>query len=84
MAEDVSSKKFLVSNFNIYKMVDFRPVMEQYNELLRILGQFEQHKMQMDESIVISNVIDKLPPSWKDFKHMLKHKKGRVVSCTTW
>ncbi|GJZ63364.1 zinc finger, CCHC-type containing protein [Tanacetum coccineum] len=39
LAEDSSSKKFLVINFNNYKMVDSRPVMEQYNELLRILGQ---------------------------------------------
>ncbi|GJU00214.1 zinc finger, CCHC-type containing protein [Tanacetum coccineum] len=38
MEEDSSSKKFLVSNFNNYKMVNSRPVMEQYNELLRILG----------------------------------------------
>ena len=38
MAEDVFSKKFLVSNFNNYKMVDSRPVMEQYNELARMLG----------------------------------------------
>ncbi|GJZ94302.1 hypothetical protein Tco_0666505 [Tanacetum coccineum] len=44
MAEDASSKKFLVSNFNNYEMVD-------------------------------SSVIDKLPPSWKDFKHTLKHGK---------
>ncbi|GJU40400.1 hypothetical protein Tco_1193357 [Tanacetum coccineum] len=34
MAEDASSKKFLVSNFTNYKMTDSRPVMEQYNELL--------------------------------------------------
>nr|GEU67958.1 hypothetical protein [Tanacetum cinerariifolium] len=34
MAEDASSKKFLVSNFTNYKMTDLRPVMEQYNELL--------------------------------------------------
>ncbi|GKF04550.1 hypothetical protein Tco_0035218, partial [Tanacetum coccineum] len=34
MAEDASSKKFLVSNITNYKMTDSRPVMEQYNELL--------------------------------------------------
>ncbi|GKC93821.1 zinc finger, CCHC-type containing protein, partial [Tanacetum coccineum] len=34
MAEDASSKKFLVSNFTNYKMTDSRPVLEQYNELL--------------------------------------------------
>ena len=38
LAEDASSKKFLVSNFNNYKMSDSRLVMEQYNELLHILG----------------------------------------------
>ncbi|KAL0352396.1 UNVERIFIED_CONTAM: hypothetical protein Scaly_1628300 [Sesamum calycinum] len=34
MAEDASSKKFLVSNFNNYKMVDSRPVVEQNLELM--------------------------------------------------
>ncbi|GKD17279.1 zinc finger, CCHC-type containing protein [Tanacetum coccineum] len=34
MAEDASSKKFLVSKFTNYKMTDSIPVMEQYNELL--------------------------------------------------
>ncbi|GKA36968.1 zinc finger, CCHC-type containing protein [Tanacetum coccineum] len=34
MADDASSKKFLVSNFTNYKMTDSRPVLEQYNELL--------------------------------------------------
>ncbi|GJY34721.1 hypothetical protein Tco_0419190 [Tanacetum coccineum] len=73
--EDSSSKKFLVSNFNNYKMVDSRPVMEQYSELLKILRQYTQHGLKMDESISVSSIIDKLPPSWKDFKHTLKHGK---------
>nr|GEZ19162.1 zinc finger, CCHC-type [Tanacetum cinerariifolium] len=75
MAEDYSSKKFFVSNFNNYKMVDSRLVMEQYNELLRILGQYTQHGLKVDESIYVSSIIDKFPPSWKDFKHTLKHGK---------
>nr|GEY63637.1 zinc finger, CCHC-type [Tanacetum cinerariifolium] len=41
MAEDASSKKFLVSNFTNYKMTDSRLVLEQYNELLGILGRFQ-------------------------------------------
>ena len=79
MAEDVSSNKFLVSNFFNYKMIDSRPVMEQYNELLRILGQFTQHDLKMDESIAVSSIIDKLPSSWKDFKYTLKHKKEELT-----
>ncbi|GJY29826.1 zinc finger, CCHC-type containing protein [Tanacetum coccineum] len=79
MAEDASSKKFFVSNFTNYKMADSRPVLEQYNELLGILRRFTQHKMNMDESIQVSCIIDKLPPSWKDFKHTLKHLKEELT-----
>ncbi|CAM8934464.1 unnamed protein product [Rhodiola kirilowii] len=39
MVDDASSVKFLVSNFNNYKMVDSRPVMEQFHEIQHILGQ---------------------------------------------
>nr|GEZ72491.1 putative zinc finger, CCHC-type [Tanacetum cinerariifolium] len=86
MAEDSSSKKFLVSIFNNYKMVDSRPVMEQYNEILRIIGQYPQHVLKMDESIFVSSVIDKLPPSWKDFKHTLKAGKDELplVDAIAW
>ncbi|XP_010555875.1 PREDICTED: uncharacterized protein LOC104825272 [Tarenaya hassleriana] len=75
VSDDASSKRFLVSSFNSYKMVDSRSVMEQFHELQRILSQFVQHKLQMDEAIKVSSIVDKLPPSWKDVKRSLKHKK---------
>ncbi|CAM8959446.1 unnamed protein product [Rhodiola kirilowii] len=43
MAEDASSVKCLVSNFNDYEMVDSRPMMEKFHQILRILWQFTQH-----------------------------------------
>ncbi|GJW47676.1 hypothetical protein Tco_0079322 [Tanacetum coccineum] len=76
---DASTKKFLVSDFTNYKMIDSRPFMKQYNELLDVLGRFTQHKMNMDKTIQVSCIIDKLPPSWKDFKHTLKHKKKELT-----
>ncbi|GKC14669.1 zinc finger, CCHC-type containing protein [Tanacetum coccineum] len=60
-------------------MTDSRPVIEQYNELLGILGRFTQYKINMDEAIQVSCIIDKLPPSWKHFKHILKHKKEKLT-----
>ncbi|GKA34877.1 hypothetical protein Tco_0721306 [Tanacetum coccineum] len=42
-------------------------------------GMFTQHKMNMDEAIQVSCIIDKLPPSWKYFKHTLKHKKEELT-----
>nr|GEX42606.1 cytochrome P450 [Tanacetum cinerariifolium] len=58
MAEDATSKKFLVSNFMNYKMVDTRPVMELFHEMLRILGQCVQHNLMMDEAISVAVIID--------------------------
>ncbi|GJX54943.1 zinc finger, CCHC-type containing protein [Tanacetum coccineum] len=77
MAKDASS--VFVSNFTNYKITDSRPVMEQHNELLGILGRFTKHKMNMDEAIQVSCIIDKLSPSWKYFKHTLKHKKEELT-----
>ncbi|GJW13976.1 zinc finger, CCHC-type containing protein [Tanacetum coccineum] len=79
MAEDASSRKFLVSNFTNFKMTNSRPVMEQYNDILDILGRFTQHKMNMDEAIQVSCIINKLPHSWKDFKYTLKHQKEELT-----
>ena len=78
MTEDVTSKKFLVSRFNNYQMVDGRSVMEQFRDIEKMLNQFKQYDMKMDEMIVVSSIIDKLPPSWKDFKRSLKHKKEEI------
>nr|GEY20364.1 hypothetical protein [Tanacetum cinerariifolium] len=75
IAEDASSKKFLVSIFTNYKINNSSSVMEQYNELLGMLGRFTQHKMNMDEAIQVSCIIDKLSLSWIDFKHNLKYNK---------
>ncbi|CAM9002103.1 unnamed protein product [Rhodiola kirilowii] len=78
MVEDASSVKLLMSNFNNYKMVDSHPVMEQFHEIQRILGQFTQQNLKMDEAISVSSIIDKLPPAWKDFRRTLKHKKEEM------
>ncbi|GJZ04272.1 hypothetical protein Tco_0537547, partial [Tanacetum coccineum] len=33
----------------------------------------------MDEAIQVSCIMDKLHPSWKDFKHTLKHNKNELT-----
>ncbi|GJY20268.1 zinc finger, CCHC-type containing protein [Tanacetum coccineum] len=62
----------------VYSSEYHQPVMEQYHEMLRILGQYTQHNLMMDEAISVAVIIDKLPPSWKEFKHSLKHKKEEL------
>ncbi|GJV82536.1 hypothetical protein Tco_1522434 [Tanacetum coccineum] len=73
--ENATSKKFIVSKFNSYKMVDLRPIMDQMYELEHILSIFTQNNMNMDESIQVASIIDKLPSTWKDVKKNLKHRK---------
>ena len=63
LMEDATSKKFLVSHFMKYSMVDNKPVMDQFHKIQHILSQFKQQKMNMDDSIVVSSIIEKLPPS---------------------
>nr|GEV23942.1 hypothetical protein [Tanacetum cinerariifolium] len=62
----------------VYKVLILN-VMKQYNEFLGILGRFTQHKMNMDEAIQVSCIIEKLHPSWKDLKHTLKHNKDELT-----
>ena len=66
MTDDVTSKKFLVSQFMNYRMVDNKFVIDQLHEIQHILNQFKVKNMNMDEPIVVSSMIDKLPPSQKD------------------
>ena len=79
LTEDATSKKFLVSQFMSYKMVDNKSVIDQLHEMQHILNQFKIKNMNMDESIVVSSVIDKLPPSWKDYKKTLKHQTEELT-----
>nr|GEU81510.1 zinc finger, CCHC-type [Tanacetum cinerariifolium] len=53
--------------------------MEQYNELLTILGRFTQHKMNMDRPFRSLVSLKNFHPSWKDFKHTLKHLKEELT-----
>ena len=63
LIDDATIKTFLVSQFMNYRMVDNKPVIDQLHEIQYILNQFKIQNMNMDESIVVSSVIDKLPPS---------------------
>ncbi|KAK3004905.1 hypothetical protein RJ639_017953 [Escallonia herrerae] len=78
ITEDATSKRFIVSKFFDYKMVDGRSVMEQFNEIKSILDRYSQHKLALDEFVVVTSIIDKLPPSWKNFRNSLKYHKEDI------
>lgn len=76
--EDVTRMIFLATKCFSYKMIDFRPIVGQFNEIMYILDQFTRMKMEIGDSISVSSIIDKLPTSWKDYKRNLKHRKEEL------
>ncbi|GJV19200.1 hypothetical protein Tco_1368220 [Tanacetum coccineum] len=86
IAEDASSKKFLVSNFTNYNMTDSRPVLEQYNELLGIHRRFTQLRLiTWLRPYQGYCIIDKIPTFLERFQdHTLKILRRSVLLLRFW
>ncbi|KAL5848968.1 hypothetical protein ACOSQ4_006981 [Xanthoceras sorbifolium] len=57
-----------------YQMTDDKSVEAQSHELQKIAHEIISKGMSLDEQFQITVLIDKLPPNWKDFKSVLRHK----------
>ena len=77
--EDAGTKKFVVARFLDYKMVDLKTVMSQIQELQVILSEILSEGMNLSETFQVAAMVEKLPPSWTDFKHYLKHKRKEMT-----
>ena len=75
MAKDARSKKFLVSNFNAYKMIENRLIIDQFHGLQRLHCNMKIHDIKMDEIFTVSSIIDNFPLSLRDVRYALKLKK---------
>ncbi|XP_069146560.1 uncharacterized protein [Solanum lycopersicum] len=71
--EDACLKKFVVAKFLDYKMVDSKTVGSQVQELQLILHDVIAEEMVVHEAFQVAAMIEKLTPSWNDFKNYLKH-----------
>ena len=76
--EDAGSKKFVVGKFLEYKMVDAIPVINQVQDLQVIIHDIHAEGMVISESFQVAAIIEKLPPTWKEFKNYLKHKRKEM------
>lgn len=54
-------------------MVDFRSIMDQIYEIQRIYSNLKHHQIKMDEVIIVSSIMYKLPHSWRDVKKKFRH-----------
>ncbi|XP_010544457.1 PREDICTED: uncharacterized protein LOC104817078 [Tarenaya hassleriana] len=76
--EDAGMKKFIAAKFLEFKMVDNKLVSTQVQELQVIVQNLLAEGMMINEAFQVAAFIEKLPPSWKDFKNYLKHKRKEM------
>ncbi|XP_021732277.1 uncharacterized protein LOC110699091 [Chenopodium quinoa] len=72
--EEAGAKKYAVSRYLKFQMTDDKSVEVQSHDLQKIAHEIISEGMALDEQFQIAVIIDKLPPSWKDFKNNLRHK----------
>ncbi|XP_042041347.1 uncharacterized protein LOC121786796 [Salvia splendens] len=78
-SNDAGTKKFIIVKYLDYKMVDSRPVIDQVQEFQIIIHELATEGMILPENFTSGTIIEKLPPSWKDFKSYLKHKRKEMT-----
>ncbi|XP_061993387.1 uncharacterized protein LOC133711251 [Rosa rugosa] len=76
--EDAGAKKYIIGCFLDYKMVDTKTVLSQVEEFQLILHEMAAENLSINETLQVGCIIEKLPPSWKDFKNYLKHKRKEM------
>ena len=76
--EDAGCQKYVVSKFHDFKMVDSKPIMDQVEALQLICHEIAAEGMSICETFTTLSFIEKLPPSYADFKNYLKHKKKKM------
>ena len=60
-------------------MVDDKPIMEQVHCYENLTVNVLNEGMKMCEILQANVLLEKFPPSWSDYKNLLKHKKKDVT-----
>nr|ABF94929.1 retrotransposon protein, putative, Ty1-copia subclass [Oryza sativa Japonica Group] len=74
-ATDASNDLYIMEQFHDYKMADNRSVVEQAHEIQTMAKELELLKCVLPDKFVVGCIIAKLPPSWRSFGTVLKHKR---------
>ena len=75
LVEAASSKKFLISNYMEFKMVDDQSITEYVQEFQLIANKIAISGIDLDENFHAGAIVSKLPLSWKEYIRELLHKK---------
>ena len=77
--EDAEAKKFVIGKFLKYNMADTKTVIKQVEEIQVLIHELHGEGCAISVQFQVGSIIEKLPPSWRDFKVYLKHKRQEMT-----
>ncbi|XP_075103456.1 uncharacterized protein LOC142178036 [Nicotiana tabacum] len=78
-ADDAGKKKYVVGKWIKFQMVDDKSVMEQVHEYENLTADIFNEGMEMCEILQANVLLEKISPSWSDYRYQLKHKKKNLT-----
>ena len=65
--------KFLIMKYFEFSMIDNDSAMDQVHELQVLISKLTNLKVEVPEALQVGGIIEKLPPSWNDYRKKLLH-----------